>query len=79
MSTTEEAASWLYDANVDLDNDGDSGDRSGEYNPSFRGSSNRKSCNIRSHKCSGGIDLDKDGYCDICEANGYECHMVKHH
>lgn len=36
-SCTEEAASRLYDANWDLDGDGDYGDRSGTYNPSFQG------------------------------------------
>ena len=36
-SCTEEAASRLYDANWDLDGDGDYGDRSGSYNPSFQG------------------------------------------
>ena len=31
-SSVEDAAATLYDANWDLDGDGDSGDRSGEYN-----------------------------------------------
>lgn len=36
-SSCEEHASRLYDINVDLDGDGDVGDRGGEYNPSFKG------------------------------------------
>lgn len=36
-SCTEEAASRMYDVDWDLDNDGDYGDRSGTYNPSFKG------------------------------------------
>lgn len=40
-SCTEEAASRLYNLNWDLDGDGDRGDRSGTYNPSFQGSPSR--------------------------------------
>lgn len=36
-SSCEENASRYYDINVDLDGDGDVGDRGGEYNPSFKG------------------------------------------
>lgn len=37
-STGEEYASRLYDVNVDMDGDGDAGDRGGEYNNvSFKG------------------------------------------
>lgn len=38
----------------------------------------KSSCNIRSHKCSGGIDNNNDGWCDICYKNGYKCHMADH-
>lgn len=41
----------------------------------FRG---KKSCNIHNHHCTGKVDVDNDGYCDACEANGYKCHVVLH-
>lgn len=77
-SWAERALSKAYYIDVDLDDDGDYGDRGGEYNPSFRGGS-YKSCNIRKHKCSRGVDRNSDGWCDNCEDNGYYCSMAKHH
>lgn len=44
-SGLESAASWAYDIHEDLDGDGDSGDRSGEYNPSFKGGAEYGRCN----------------------------------
>ena len=76
-SGCESNASRYYDVNVDLDGDGDYGDRSGRKDPSFKGSS-RGSCNLPSHKCSGGIDRNGDNYCDRCWSNGYKCHMASH-
>lgn len=76
-SGTESFMSRAYDAEWDLDGDGDSGDRSGTKNhPSFGA---KKSCNIRSHNCWAGIDANNDGYCDVCLEAGYKCHMVNHH
>lgn len=78
-SCTEEVASRLWDIDADLDGDGDSGDRSGKYNPSFKGKNTIKnSCNIRRHNCGYGIDRDYDGWCDNCMANGFECHIGDH-
>lgn len=58
-SCTEEGASRLFDARWDLDNDGDYGDRSGEYNPSFKGGGMQpiyrpgKTCNHGGCRCDG--------------------------
>lgn len=49
------------------------------YGPDFNGGYKGKSCNISSHGCIGGFDEDRDGNCDVCEANGFDCHMVYHH
>lgn len=58
-SCTEDAISELYDVRVDLDGDGDRGDRSGQYNPSFTGSPSRtghcRDCGLDhygNYKCS---------------------------
>lgn len=79
-SCAEEALSEVYDVNVDLDGDGDQGDRSGRDNSqevSFRG---YKSCNIPGHHCPGGYDGDNNGYCDNCKANAnVDCEMAYHH
>lgn len=75
-SSCERNLNRLYDVNVDLDNDGDRGDLSGDYNPSFKGRGN--SCNKPSHHCKGEIDLNRDNYCDNCWDNGYKCHVVDH-
>lgn len=48
-----------------------------QHNVTFKGTV-KSSCNISSHDCSGGVDANHDGWCDICEANGFNCHMVKH-
>ena len=50
-SSCEENASRLYDINVDLDNDGDAGDRSGNYNPSFKGKCNHVDDHIPWNEC----------------------------
>lgn len=80
MGCAEEGVSRMYDVNVDLDGDGDSGDRSGKTNSdvSFR-SKIHKSCNKDDHDCTAGIDTNNDGWCDVCEGNGYYCPMAHHH
>lgn len=76
-STGEEYASRLYDVNVDMDGDGDAGDRGGEYNNvSFKGGV-QGSCNISSHRCSGFVD-DGNNNCAVCAAAGFTCHSVRH-
>ena len=45
---------------------------------SFGGSNRSGKCNIKSHKCTGCVDVNKDNYCDICYANGYSCHTILH-
>lgn len=46
-------------------------------NPVFKGKK-QSSCHIRGHNCSGGIDKNRDGWCDKCFSNGYKCHMANH-
>lgn len=57
----------------DINGDGDAG-----REISFKGKAVKNSCNIRSHKCSYGIDSNRDGWCDNCKNNGFNCHMVNH-
>lgn len=51
-----------------------------QHSITFKGGNSKikNSCNIRSHKCSFGIDENNDGWCDNCWRNGYKCHMVNH-
>lgn len=78
----EEVLVKFLDISVDLDDDGDEGDRSGEfnYNVTFRGSGPKvqSSCHISGHNCAYGIDKNNDGWCDNCYANGHYCHMARH-
>lgn len=65
----EEEKPWRYDIDYTGGGSGDITFQGGSY----------KSCNIDSHNCTKGIDLNTDGYCDVCENNGYYCTMAKHH
>ena len=50
-SSCEENASRFYDINVDLDGDGDEGDRGGTYNPNFKGKCNHVDKHIPWNEC----------------------------
>lgn len=45
---------------------------------SFRGKDIQHSCNIDSHDCAFGVDKNRDGYCDNCKANDFDCNMSEH-
>lgn len=61
-STGEEYASRLYDVNVDMDGDGDAGDRGGEYNNvSFKGK-----------KCRGTVGCDCSGFKPITDGDVWQ-------
>lgn len=45
---------------------------------SFKGGRIKNGCNISGHNCNAGVDGNGDGWCDNCENNGYNCHMVDH-
>ncbi len=77
---TEEAASRLYDVNLDLDDDGDYGDRSGETNVSFK-NTNKGPCrdcgldHYGNYNCPGFKPKSSSGTtCDICG-----CSMSRHY